>query len=645
MSESLETPKISVIIPTWNRALSVKRAITSALRQTCQPYEILICDDGSTDDTEEVVRAIGDSRIRWVAGAHAGCPAVPRNRGITASRGEWIAFLDSDDVWLPEKLEVQLAVVQKTGASAVCTNAFRDTGGGEVDGALISWSRDKLSFSDLVRDNKVVCSSMLVRRSLLDETSGFPERSALRIGEDFSLWLRVARLAPIAYIDEPLILYKDEPTTSVRAQGPSVATQHRRAFLDFLFWRAEKQLLQVPLDALVIVAVVFCCALEKRYYDCRASFGLLRRKLAGQLRTPEDAQLVPNEGGQPAEIEGSPPVVSVLLPVHNASAYVRCAIDSILRQTYRNFELIVIDDASTDGSCAVLDDLDDPRIVRLTFKKNQGIVSALNAALSKARGRYIARMDADDIATRNRFQLQVDYLDQHPDVAVVGSWIKGFGEVRREYVHRYPVNHAEIQACLLFESPFAHPTVMMRRSILDSLGQAYSACYPYTEDWELWSRLISVGGGANIPLPLLRYRIHLKSSSQRFTALQNDSKQRLLQLTYSVSGLPFRSEFVLGKPKSSPHWLSACFRYYKELLQAAEVSGRFERDVFSAVLQNQLTLRVRQMAWFGVYPAWFVFRNNLVESSIFGRLVTSLKILIITNTRFLFDMTLSRKCC
>src|SRR5262245_1813867 len=109
MNETLENPKISVIIPTWNRAQSVKRAISSALRQTHPPHEILVCDDGSTDNTEEVVRAMGDSRVRWIAGPHAGCPAVPRNRGIAASKGDWIAFLDSDDAWLPEKLEAQIA--------------------------------------------------------------------------------------------------------------------------------------------------------------------------------------------------------------------------------------------------------------------------------------------------------------------------------------------------------------------------------------------------------------------------------------------------------------------------------------------------------------------------------------------------------
>jgi len=119
----------------------------------------------------------------------------------------------------------------------------------------------------------------------------------------------------------------------------------------------------------------------------------------------------------------------------------------------------------------------------------------------------------------------------------------------------------------------------------------------------------------------------------------------LLQLAYSEFGLPFRSEFVLGKPKADPQWLSACYGYYTELLQAAEVNGRFDRDVFSSVLQNQLTLRVRQLAWFGVYPAWFVFRNHLVGSSISRRLVISLKVLIITNARFFFDMTLGRKCC
>lgn len=634
MSEFLENPKISVIIPTWNRALYVTDAINSALRQTYPPHEILVCDDGSTDNTEEIVRGIGDSRIRWISGAHAGCPAVPRNRGIAASVGDWIAFLDSDDVWLPEKLEAQLALVKKTGARAVCSNAYREVDG-KIDGRLISEESPQLRFSDLVKDNKVVCSSVVVSRSVLQQTGGFPEHAALRVGEDFCLWLKVSRLTPFAYADEAFVIYKDAPATSVRAEGPSVDKQRTRAFRSFIAWRWQRNKPKALIDMLTISLINVGSRLQARYYGSRARLGMLRRCLIRRSTTLADVEPEPilwNLTGT------SSVVVSVLLPVHNASTYVRRAIDSILAQTFRDFELIVIDDASTDGSAAVLDDLHDPRIVRVRFEKNRGIVDALNSALKEARGRYIARMDADDIAHPHRFQQQVEYLDRHSNTMVVGSWIQGFGDVRRRYIHRYPLDNDEIKSCMLFESPFAHPSVMIRRTALENLAQHYSPDFPYVEDWELWTRLIHLGEGANIPRPLLQYRIHAKSSSQRFTQLQGASKSKLLQKIYADVGMPFREEYVLSPPPSNAKWLKACFFYFHELLKAAEINGCLNAKVFANVLQRQLILRARQIALFGVAPAWFVFRHSLVPVPTSQRLLVALKILVLTNARALLAL-------
>lgn len=337
------------------------------------------------------------------------------------------------------------------------------------------------------------------------------------------------------------------------------------------------------------------------------------------------------------------PIVSVLLPVHNASAFLKMAIESILNQTFRDFELIVIDDASTDGSAAVLDDLHDPRIVRISFEENQGIVNALNSALKKVRGQYIARMDADDIAHPSRFEEQVDYLDRHPNTVVVGSWIQGVGDVRRQYIHRYPVDNDEIKSCLMFENPFAHPSVMIRRTVLEKLTGPYSPDFPYVEDWELWTRLIRFGEGANIPRPLLQYRIHAKSSSKRFGQIQGASKRKLLQGIYDEATLPFREEFILCAPPSETKWLRSCFRYYEELLQLSEMNGRLNTIIFARVLQGQLTMRARQMAYFGFAPAWFVFRNYLSHVPMPQKLLTALKVIVLTNGRALITLMRNRE--
>src|SRR5690349_9096181 len=116
---------ISAVIPTWNRGKTIRAAVESVLAQSYPVTEILICDDGSTDDTAQVVSSIEDPRIRWLPGERSGGPAQPRNRGIENARGEWVAFLDSDDEWLPQKLERQIERIQASRCKASSCNAVR----------------------------------------------------------------------------------------------------------------------------------------------------------------------------------------------------------------------------------------------------------------------------------------------------------------------------------------------------------------------------------------------------------------------------------------------------------------------------------------------------------------------------------------
>jgi glycosyltransferase involved in cell wall biosynthesis len=236
------TPSVSVVIPTWNRAELLGGAITSALNQTCPPLEVLVCDDGSTDETREVVQAIGDPRVRFVGGEHSGCPAIPRNRGIRESTGEWLAFLDSDDEWRPEKLNEQLALALRLSCKAVCANAYRLVPGQGVSGNLLSWRKKRVTFNDLLEVNEVVCSSAVVHSSVFDIVGEFPESPRMRAIEDYALWLRVATCTDFAFLKKPLVLYQDDPSNSLRAtDSADVVSQRERAFRDFLEWATHHQ--------------------------------------------------------------------------------------------------------------------------------------------------------------------------------------------------------------------------------------------------------------------------------------------------------------------------------------------------------------------------------------------------------------------
>ena len=231
---------VSVIIATWNRSAALESAIRSALSQTYQPMEVLVCDDGSTDDSEQVVRFIGDSRVVWLPGDRGGRPAIPRNRGIRASRGEWLAFLDDDDVWLPEKLERQMERLQVSGCFVSCTDAFRIVPDQGSQGSLLGLETDLLRFEDVLDVNRVICSSVVASSVMVKIAGGFPESASLVVGEDYALWLRLFSMTDFDFIAQPLLEYHDNPQHSIRRYGPDFRIQQRAVLNDFCVWAEQR---------------------------------------------------------------------------------------------------------------------------------------------------------------------------------------------------------------------------------------------------------------------------------------------------------------------------------------------------------------------------------------------------------------------
>jgi cellulose synthase/poly-beta-1,6-N-acetylglucosamine synthase-like glycosyltransferase len=201
------------------------------------------------------------------------------------------------------------------------------------------------------------------------------------------------------------------------------------------------------------------------------------------------------------------PLVSVVLSVHNGAADLPRAVDTILAQTFRDFELIAINNGSTDGTAAVLDDLRDPR-VRVVHQDDMGLAAALNRGIAMARGRYVARQDHDDWAKPTRLEKQVAFLESNPDCALVGTraeiWV---GDQKTERVHDHPIHNAALQFELLFDNPFVHSSMMLRRSALDAVGGYSTDCSRQPpEDYELWSRIARRYKVANLPERLTIYR-------------------------------------------------------------------------------------------------------------------------------------------
>lgn len=233
---------VSVIIPTWNRAHCVGAAVRSALIQTYPVLEVLVCDDGSTDNTEQVLFEIGDPRVRMIKGSRAGRPAVPRNRGIAEAKGNYVAFLDSDDVWLPAKLETQMKAISNQKLKISSSNAWQVIPGKGRITPYLGISSVELTLPVLLKTNYVICSSVIARRDLILQAGGFPEDENLKAIEDYALWLRLAARNSIAYVSEPLIEYTDDAANSIRIDAKE-NQQRENVMRNFYDWYMQSGLI------------------------------------------------------------------------------------------------------------------------------------------------------------------------------------------------------------------------------------------------------------------------------------------------------------------------------------------------------------------------------------------------------------------
>ncbi|RHV70460.1 MULTISPECIES: glycosyltransferase family 2 protein [Clostridia] len=215
------------------------------------------------------------------------------------------------------------------------------------------------------------------------------------------------------------------------------------------------------------------------------------------------------------------PLVSVVMSTYNEEKYVLASINSILNQTYENIEIIIVDDASTDNTVSLIENIATDKIRLYINDTNKKLAHNLNFAISKAKGKYVARMDADDISRRERIETQVEYLEKHKDVDVVASYAKTFGD--SDIIKKSPCTHEGIKAALLFTNPLCHPTVMFRKSSIDF---GYDESCAAGQDYELWARIIDRKKFSVLSDVLLDYRVIKRQRNPSYLQLQKASALR-----------------------------------------------------------------------------------------------------------------------
>ena len=215
------------------------------------------------------------------------------------------------------------------------------------------------------------------------------------------------------------------------------------------------------------------------------------------------------------------PEISVVMGVYNGEKYLKDSIKSILCQNFENFEFIIVNDGSVDATQSIIESFSDPRIIAIGNINNIGLTKSLNKGLRVARGRYIARMDADDVCHPNRLRAQYDFLEKNTQIKVLGTQailIHDGKEVAGSISLRKPQHPGAIKWACIFDSPFIHSSVMIRNDYLRPCSEIlYDESYRTSQDYELWTRLAPFYLMANLPVPLINFRVHALSVSSNYS--------------------------------------------------------------------------------------------------------------------------------
>ncbi len=291
------------------------------------------------------------------------------------------------------------------------------------------------------------------------------------------------------------------------------------------------------------------------------------------------------------------PTISVVMPVFNANLYVKEAVQSVLNQSFADFEILIFDDCSTDNSYEILSELaqHDSRIKLFKREKNLGLVSNLNDGISKSKGAFIARMDADDICHPERFQKQLDFFKNNQDIDVLGTAFECFGDICKTVLH--PFTNEEIKERLFEYCCIGHPTVMFRKSIVTHHELYKKELFP-CEDYHLWVELIKKYKFANLKEVLLNYRIHNHqiSSERKVQQEELDSYAKVKHFEGRGEGLNSHCEEILLKLVNKKFSVLSFFEVQKA---GTEVIKKNTSDHFfdSEMLKEKL----RRLIYFGYY--------------------------------------------
>lgn len=306
----------------------------------------------------------------------------------------------------------------------------------------------------------------------------------------------------------------------------------------------------------------------------------------------------------------SKPTISVIMSTFNDEQYIVKSVESILNQTYTDFEFLIADDGSTENTAEILKHFQqkDERIKVYLHNENKGLPLRLNQLIDKSRGKYIARMDGDDISLQNRLEKQFILMSKNPKLGLSGTWVKTYGYIDGK-IWKYPTTHKQISSFLLFNNPIAHPTAIINKQLLQKHNLRYDPKFRNYQDYELWSRCVNHFETANINEVLLLHKVdenkHLTYGDTKKVQLRSIIRQKLLS---NINLKPSTTELIIHNSLGDYQVdklttnLRQINNWLEKIIQANLVVNYYDNNFLNSIINDLWHQVIRQRA---VHPFKF----------------------------------------
>lgn len=521
----MSNPSVDVVIPAYNASRFIAETIQSVFAQTYLPRKIIVVDDGSTDNTIEIVKSFESELIELISVENGGVSRA-RNIGIKASEAEYVAFLDADDVFHRQKLDKQIQALKQSKSAhiAYCFEDAIDESGNDISQIRKIKFPEKIKqgnlFNSLLHDQYRVGnpSSLVVARSALLEVDGFDEK--LRFSEDFDLIMRLAERYHFVCVQEALYSLRFSDTSTTGKVG--LLEDRMDVFLNHLAALEKFHEYLGPDDVVVLAQISH---LENLLFEANNTDAAIKK-----INT-----VSPELGGSKMGFNyATLPSVDVVIPAYNASRFIAETIQSVLNQTYLPRKIIIVDDGSTDNTVEIIKSFKS-ELIELISVENSGVSRARNIGIKASKADYIAFLDADDIWEPGKLEAQLRQLRRKPEAGVcyAGSQLIDDAGADIENAIGVPYVCGQVfEDIVYYERPIygSASSVVVERAILLQTN-LFDETMQFSEDVDLWAHLALVTEFEYVSQPYVKIRIH-SSSATRNKSWDKDLKILLQHFYY-----------------------------------------------------------------------------------------------------------------